>query len=191
MSRPPLPRTICGRPRASRYKPSGIPARFLAEVTLGLDEMEALRLADLEGLYQEAAAGRMGISRPTFGRLVAAARRKVADALFHGKSLAFEGGPVAVGPGPWWRCGRCGQQWQAVPPAASPNQAESAVCIACGSDQVATEAGAGATGAVGTAGHPGRGRGGGPGGGGGQGRGRGAGCGRRGAGWSAGSPRPE
>ncbi|MFH1568699.1 MAG: DUF134 domain-containing protein [Gemmatimonadota bacterium] len=146
MSRPPLPRTICGRPRASRYKPSGVPARFLEEVTLGFDEMEALRLADLEGLYQEEAAGRMGISRPTFGRLVGEARRKVADALFHGKSLVFGGGPVAMGPGPWWRCGRCGQQWQAAPPAAAPSRSESAVCIACGSDQVAAEAEAGAAG---------------------------------------------
>ncbi len=58
-----------------------------------LDEFEALRLADLEGLYQEEAARRMNVSRPTFSRIVDAARRKTADALVHGKALCIEGGP--------------------------------------------------------------------------------------------------
>ena len=66
--------------------------RSLEEVTLHLDEIEALRLADLEGLYQEEAASRMGISRPTFSRITAGARWKVADALVHGKALRMEGG---------------------------------------------------------------------------------------------------
>lgn len=132
MPRPPLPRTICGRPCASRYKPSGIPARFLREVVLGYDELEALRLADLEGMYHEKAAEGMGISRPTFGRLVSQARRKVADALFHGHSLVFEGGPFALAPGPWYRCGDCGQEWQA--PAGGVSAAEP--CSACGSEDV-------------------------------------------------------
>ncbi len=51
------------------------------------DELEALRLADLEGLYQEACAGRMGISRTTLSRTLAEARRKVTDALINGKRL--------------------------------------------------------------------------------------------------------
>lgn len=132
MPRPPLTRTICRRPGVTRYKPSGVPARLLQEVVLGYDEIEALRLADLEGLYQEQAAEQMGISRPTFGRLVAEARRKVADALLHGHALAFEGGPFALAPGPWHRCGGCGQEWQA------PASGETArPCNACGSDDVA------------------------------------------------------
>jgi predicted DNA-binding protein (UPF0251 family) len=76
------------------FKPAGIPARELDEVVLPLDEFEALRLADLEGLYQEQAAERMGVSRPTFGRILDAAHRKVADALVHGHALRIEGGPV-------------------------------------------------------------------------------------------------
>ena len=72
-------------------KPAGIPARELEEVRLGLDEAEALRLADLEGLYQEAAARSMGVSRQTFGRIVEAARRKIADAVLNGKSLRIDG----------------------------------------------------------------------------------------------------
>lgn len=133
MPRPPLTRTIGRRPGATRYKPSGVPVRFLQEVTLGYDEIEALRLADLEGLYQEQAAERMGISRPTFGRLVSGARRKVAHAFFHGHALAFEGGPCTLAPGPWYRCGDCGQEWQT--PAEGPEAQEP--CSSCGSEDVA------------------------------------------------------
>lgn len=77
-------------------KPAGIPARELEELILGFDEAEALRLADLEGLYQEAAARSMGVSRQTFGRIVESARRKVADALLNGKALRIEGGEVSI-----------------------------------------------------------------------------------------------
>jgi len=68
----------------------------LEEVVLSLDEFEALRLADLDGEYQEEAARRMGVSRPTFSRIVEVAHRKVADALVHGKVLRIEGGHVNV-----------------------------------------------------------------------------------------------
>jgi predicted DNA-binding protein (UPF0251 family) len=73
-------------------------------VAITLDEFEALRLADLEGLYQEQAAAQMGVSRPTFSRIVDAARRKVADALVHGKVLRIEGGAVTASDRP--RCCR-------------------------------------------------------------------------------------
>lgn len=59
-----------------------------------LDEYEALRLADLEGLYQDEAALRMNISRPTFSRIIDGARRKMAEVLVEGKVLRIEGGPV-------------------------------------------------------------------------------------------------
>jgi hypothetical protein len=75
----------------------------------------------------------MGISRPTFGRLVTEARRKVADALFHGHVLAFGGGPFALAPGPWYRCGGCGQEWRAP----DPDRSASQPCGACGSQDVA------------------------------------------------------
>jgi predicted DNA-binding protein (UPF0251 family)/predicted Fe-Mo cluster-binding NifX family protein len=77
-------------------KPAGIPARELEELRLGFDEAEALRLADLEGLYQEAAARSMGVSRQTFGRIVETARRKVADAILNGKALRIEGGEITI-----------------------------------------------------------------------------------------------
>ena len=110
VGRPPKPRTVAATPAVSLFKPQGVPARYLDTVVLGLDELEALRLADREGLYQEEAAERMGISRPTFGRLVEEARRKVADALFNGRALAFEGGAVACAGQDIPRCGRCGRR---------------------------------------------------------------------------------
>ena len=94
MPRPFCCRRISGKPGAPIFKPIGIPVRELAEVVMTLDEFEALRLADLEGFYQEQAADRMKVSRPTFGRIIGEARRKVADALVHGKALRIEGGPV-------------------------------------------------------------------------------------------------
>ncbi len=96
MSRPINERRL-GAPIPPRImKPAGIPARELEEVLLGFDEAEALRLADLEGFYQEAAARSMGVSRQTFGRIVETARHKVADALLNGKALRIEGGEIAI-----------------------------------------------------------------------------------------------
>jgi len=96
-----MPRPCCMRhvrcqPDAVFFKPAGIPVHVLETVTLGLDEVEALRLADLDGLYQEQAAEQMKISRATFARIVEEARRKTADALIHGKALRLEGGTVVV-----------------------------------------------------------------------------------------------
>ena len=96
-----MPRPCCLRhidvnPCAVYFKPAGIPVHMLKEVVLTLDELESLRLADLNGLYQEQAAEKMKISRPTFSRVVEQARRKVADALIHGKALRLEGGAVTM-----------------------------------------------------------------------------------------------
>lgn len=55
-----------------------------------MDELEAIRLADYEGFYHEKAAEHMGISRPTFGRILDGARRKVADAIINGKALQIK-----------------------------------------------------------------------------------------------------
>lgn len=59
----------------------------LEEVRLELAELEALRLADFESLYQEVAARQMGVSRQTFGNILNSAHRKVAEALLQGKAL--------------------------------------------------------------------------------------------------------
>jgi predicted DNA-binding protein (UPF0251 family) len=78
------------------FKPAGYRGRELEQVVMTLDEFEAVRLSDLEGLYQEDAASRMGVSRATFGRILEAAHNKVARVLIHGKALVIEGGTVRV-----------------------------------------------------------------------------------------------
>jgi predicted DNA-binding protein (UPF0251 family) len=94
VSRPRCYRRVAGRPTAAVFKPMGIPVTRLEEAAMTLDEFEAIRLADLDGLYQEQAAAEMGISRSTFSRLIDSAHRKLADALVHGKALRIEGGPI-------------------------------------------------------------------------------------------------
>ena len=76
--------------------PEGKPENGPEEVVLSFDEAEALRLADLVGLYQEAAARSMGVSRQTFARIVEAARRKSADAILNGKTLRVGGGEIRI-----------------------------------------------------------------------------------------------
>jgi predicted DNA-binding protein (UPF0251 family) len=96
MARPQRCRKIKTIPGVTYYKPRGIPLSELEEVTLTLDEYEAMRLADFDGLYQDQAAAKMSISRQTFGRIVESAHRKISDVLLHGKALKIEGGSVAV-----------------------------------------------------------------------------------------------
>jgi predicted DNA-binding protein (UPF0251 family) len=96
MPRPVGVRKIAGSPASPVFKPVGIPRSQLEEVVMTLDEFEAMRLADLGGLYQEQAAQHMGISRTTFSRIVDSAHRKMADAIVHGKALRIEGGAVRV-----------------------------------------------------------------------------------------------
>ena len=111
MPRPPCPRRVAAPPRCSYFKPAGVPMTRLEEVALSVDELEALRLADLEGLYQDDAAARMGVSRPTFARVVEAARRKVAEALVRGRALRIGGGPVAFVGEREFRCEACRHEW--------------------------------------------------------------------------------
>jgi uncharacterized protein len=80
-------------PKAIYFKPRGIPLVDLQEVSLSLDELEALRLADYEGLYHEEAAAEMKVSRATFGRIISGARRKMAEVLIQGKALKIETQP--------------------------------------------------------------------------------------------------
>jgi len=85
-------RCVASIPKVTYFKPAGIPYRTLEEVRLSVEEAEAIRLKDLEGLEQEECARRMNISRPTFHRVLAAGRGKVADALLNGKAIRIEGG---------------------------------------------------------------------------------------------------
>jgi predicted DNA-binding protein (UPF0251 family) len=90
MSRPKKCRNIRCRPGAYYFKPRGIPLVDLEEIVLGIDEFEAVRLADHKGLYHNTAAAEMKISRATFGRILAQGRKKIAEALIQGKALKIE-----------------------------------------------------------------------------------------------------
>ncbi len=92
MSRPIKCRRVALLPRAAYFKPAGIPLRVLDEVQLSVEEAEAIRLKDLERLDQEASAERMNVSRPTFQRVLASGRQKIADALLNSKAIRIEGG---------------------------------------------------------------------------------------------------
>ncbi len=126
MARPRSPRSVSARPVATLFKPGGVPA--LAQIRMTLDEFEAVRLADLEGLEHAAAAPKMGVSRQTFGRVLASARRKIAEALVFGRSLRIEGGAVAPEAPRRARCPYC------THPCASAERG--AVCARCGHDLV-------------------------------------------------------
>lgn len=92
MVRPCKCRHISGQPEVGYFKPRGIPCSSLLEVVLTVDELEAIKLADLNGEYQEEAAKKMNVSRQTFGNIIEKARKKLADAIVNGKALKIEGG---------------------------------------------------------------------------------------------------
>ena len=125
MTRPCKCRRISGQPRSLLFKPCGVSFHELHEICLTLDELEAIRLADLQELYQEEAAVRMGVSRQTFGNIIRSAHGKIADALVNAKALKIAGGVVQLD-APQYLCGRCRNRW-----AASSDQEKSATCPKC------------------------------------------------------------
>jgi uncharacterized protein len=96
MSRPFKCRRIGYLPAITVFKPACIPLRELEEVSLSFEEVEAVRLKDLEGLEQEPAAEKMNISRSTFQRILFSARQKLADVILNGKAIRIEGGNFEI-----------------------------------------------------------------------------------------------
>jgi len=78
--------------------PNAIPPWGHVEIVLPLEGFEAIRLSDFERLDHETAASRMNVSRQTFGRILAEARRIVAEALVMGRMLRIEGGHFELPP---------------------------------------------------------------------------------------------
>lgn len=87
-------RTIGFLPGVTFYKPAGVPLKKIEDVNLELDELEAMRLSDYQGLYQEDASVKMNVSRPTFGRILESAHKKIAQAIIEGKAIRINGGNV-------------------------------------------------------------------------------------------------
>ncbi|RYU68781.1 DUF134 domain-containing protein [Aliivibrio finisterrensis] len=90
MARPKKCRRICSRAPYSCFKPNGVPTVELPKVELLAEELEALRLADVEGLSQQEGAEQMMVSRQTFGNIIKQARFKVASCLVQGKALIIQ-----------------------------------------------------------------------------------------------------
>jgi predicted DNA-binding protein (UPF0251 family) len=113
-------------PAELTFKPVGRRLADLQQVWLSYDELEALRLSDLEGLPQAEAGERMEISRSTFQRTLSSARRKVAQALVQEAALVI-GAPEALVQR--WRCSRCGYTWAVLHGA---GEAAEPICPQCG-----------------------------------------------------------
>lgn len=111
MPRPKKWRRVSFVPEATYFKPAGVPVQFLDEVRLSIEEAEALRLKEVQGLEPEECAGSMCISRPTFHRVLESARRKVAEVIVGAKALRIEGGAFLPATQPF-RCIENGHQWE-------------------------------------------------------------------------------
>ncbi len=133
MPRPIKLRQVTSVPAVRLFKPAGIPAATLDVVTLSLEEIESIRLKDLEALHQEDCARQMRVSRATFHTILKSAREKVADALLNGKAIQVEGGLFAL-PGGRFRCRRDGSEWD-LPPGPLPG-ARSVACPTCRGTEV-------------------------------------------------------
>jgi len=129
MPRPFKCRKIAYLPGVTFFKPAGVPMRSLEEIQLTLEEAEAVRLKDLEGLDQEPAAAKMNVSRPTFQRVLSSARRKVADALLNGKAIRITGGTFEIAFSRY-RCHR-GHEWDI--PHEKPATEADRLCPTCAS----------------------------------------------------------
>lgn len=110
MARPPKWRWVEFIPKITHFKPAGLPMRDLEEIILSHEELEAIRLRDREILDQETCAQRMGISRPTFHRIIKGAREKVAEALVEGKAIRIAGGRYQVVKR-YYHCQSCNHSW--------------------------------------------------------------------------------
>ncbi len=133
MPRPTKLRQVTGIPAVTFFKPAGVPMGALEMVTLAFEEVEAVRLKDIEDLHQEECADRMGVSRATFHTILKSARGKLADAILNGKAIQVEGGTVAF-PGARFRCRRDGNEWT-LPPGPLPG-ATSVACPSCNGHDV-------------------------------------------------------
>ncbi|SMD11486.1 DUF134 domain-containing protein [Sporomusa malonica] len=139
MGRPPKERKVEKLPPVTHYKPAGVPLRDLEEITLNIEEMEAIRLADIELLDQAAAAERMGVSRPTFHRILNKAHQKIAAALWQGYALRVDGGNFRVAHRcqtslRHFVCQTCGHKWTL--PHGTGQRCHDLICPACQSATV-------------------------------------------------------
>jgi predicted DNA-binding protein (UPF0251 family) len=125
-------RKVSKEPLISIFKPAGIPAKDLDEMFISVDEFEAVRLADFEGMNQREASDVMHVSQPTFNRILTSARKKIAETIVRGIVLRIEGGEYVL---PCdirvFECEKCGNSIDA--PLGQPRPR---TCPQCGSNSL-------------------------------------------------------
>ena len=94
MPRPKKLRLVSGYPSMAAFRPEGIP--ISGEIRMSVENLETIRLSDFEGFDQDTAARMMGVSRQTYGRILADARHRIAEAMVTGKILQIGGGTYQV-----------------------------------------------------------------------------------------------
>ena len=137
MARPIKWRKIENVPSVLNFIPSEKETEGLKN-TLKMEELEAIRLKDLEGLEQGECAERMEVSRPTFQRILISAREKIADSLINGKAINVEGGNFTRNICPV-KCMDCGKIWMESFENLESIKNGKYTCPACGSLKVACE----------------------------------------------------
>jgi len=135
MARPTKWRKIENIPSVPYFIPSDKDIPELDKNILKLEELEAIRLKDLEGMEQEECAAKMEISRPTFQRILISAREKIADSLINGKSILIEGGNFTLNICPV-KCSNCGNEWLESYENLEAIKSGEYSCPHCGSHQV-------------------------------------------------------
>lgn len=109
MPRPRKRRRVGFLPRVTYFQPVGLDEEFREEL-ITVDEIEALRLKDMQGLDQENCAEHMDIAQSTFQRILTSARKKLSTAILEGKAIRIEGGDYKLMPYKL-ECDDCGHDW--------------------------------------------------------------------------------
>ncbi len=138
MARPTKWRRIENVPTIPYFIPSDKDITEVPENILKLEELEAIRLKDLEGFEQSECAEKMEVSRPTFQRILLSAREKIADSLVNGKVIHIEGGNFTRNICPV-RCSDCGKEWMESYENMESIKNGEYSCPTCGSTKVACE----------------------------------------------------
>ena len=136
MARPIKWRKIENFPAISYFIPGDSEVEGIPEIIINLEELEAIRLKDLEGFEQGECAEKMEVSRPTFQRILLSAREKIADSLVNGKAIHIVGGNFTQNICPV-RCDDCGNEWMDRYEKLDSIKDTAYTCPACGSKKVA------------------------------------------------------
>lgn len=136
MARPTKWRQINNIPEVTNFVPANNVKASAEKNVLKLEELEAIRLKDSEGLDQDQCAQQMQVSRPTFRRILLSAREKIADSLINGKAISIEGGKFTRNIC-HMHCNTCGHVWNESFENVSENENNLDTCPKCGSNEVA------------------------------------------------------